>query len=173
VRGVVELHPLNPGPRNTLGILLLAQGDPAGALLSFDKGVELDPGSVWNSFWRPSALLLAGRAEEACAAFDRITEKGLRLAGLAMAYHSLGRDADSRRALDDLEACCAACDGYKIADVHAWRGDKDAALRWLERSRDQHDAGVTFLKYDPLMQRLRGDPRLAAFLASVRLPPDR
>jgi hypothetical protein len=77
------------------------------------------------------------------------------------------------RAPDDLEACCAAHDGYQIADVHAWRGDKDAALRWLERSRDRHDGGVTFLKYDPLMPRLRGDPRLAAYLASVRLPPER
>jgi serine/threonine-protein kinase len=171
IRKVNEVDPLNPGHWSGLGLYLLGQGDVAGAQQAFERVLQLDPGAVWSSFWHPTASLVAGRTEEARAAFDRNPSQGLRLTGLAMAQHTLGRKAEARRALDDLVKCCATFDAYQIADVYAWRGEADEALRWLETALVQHDGGITFIKYDPLLKKLRGDPRLAAFLVKLKLPP--
>ena len=43
--------------------------------------------------------------------------------------------------------------------------------RGLERARAQHDGGLTQLKTDPTLRRLRGDPRYAALLRKLNLPP--
>ena len=61
---------------------------------------------------------------------------------------------------------------YQIAQVYAWRGEKDRAFEWLERARAQRDAGLTILKVDPLVRGLRGDPRWGPLLKAVNLPAD-
>jgi hypothetical protein len=61
---------------------------------------------------------------------------------------------------------------FQIAMAHAWRGEKDSALQWLERARLQRDGGLTTLKLDPFMRSLRGDARYAEFLRKMNLPPD-
>ena len=40
---------------------------------------------------------------------------------------------------------------YQIADVYAYRGDKDQAFEWLERARRQRDAGLPGLRKDPYL----------------------
>ncbi len=57
---------------------------------------------------------------------------------------------------------------YRIAQVYALRGDAAHAVQWLERAPPQD---VLFLLGDPLILRLRDDPRLIAFCKTVGLPP--
>lgn len=59
---------------------------------------------------------------------------------------------------------------FQIAEAHAFLGETDAALDWLERAYRQHDAGLSMIKGDPLLRRLAGDPRHAALLRRLRLP---
>jgi hypothetical protein len=61
---------------------------------------------------------------------------------------------------------------YQIAEVYGWRGEKDLALTWLERSRVQRDGGFINVKIDPLLRNLRGDPRYAALLSRMHMPLD-
>jgi len=56
--------------------------------------------------------------------------------------------------------------------VYAWRGERDAAIEWLERAREQRDAGLTLLKVDTLLRNLHGDPRYLALLKKIGLPVD-
>lgn len=58
---------------------------------------------------------------------------------------------------------------FQIAEVHAWRGDKDQAFQWLERAYAQHDGGLSDLKFDPLLAGLRGDKRFAARVSKMGL----
>ena len=51
---------------------------------------------------------------------------------------------------------------YQIAEAYAWRGEKDKAFEWLERSYRQRDGGLSAIKYDPLLASIRGDPRYHA-----------
>jgi serine/threonine-protein kinase len=61
---------------------------------------------------------------------------------------------------------------YQIAEVYAWRGERDKAFEWLERAYAQGDGGFTFLRVDPLLHALPTDPRFAAFSRKMNLPPD-
>ena len=61
---------------------------------------------------------------------------------------------------------------YQIAEVYAWRGEKDKAFEWLQLSLDNHDTGLLSLLIDPLMQGLRQDAaRYNDVLAKVGLSP--
>ena len=48
---------------------------------------------------------------------------------------------------------------YNVAEVYAYRGDKDRAFEWLERARRQRDGGLGFMLCDPFLANLREDPR--------------
>lgn len=61
---------------------------------------------------------------------------------------------------------------FQIAQVHAVRGEADAAFAWLERARIQHDEGLEFVGIDLLFVSLHADPRWTAFLHKMNLPVD-
>ena len=59
---------------------------------------------------------------------------------------------------------------YQIAQIYAWRGEKDQAFAWLERCFPLHDAGLVRLPFDPAMDPLRKDPRFAALVTKMGFP---
>ena len=64
----------------------------------------------------------------------------------------------------------AADEAYQIAEIYAWRGEKDQAFMWLDRAYAQHDGGLIEVKADKLLASLRADARYAAFLRKMNLP---
>jgi hypothetical protein len=58
----------------------------------------------------------------------------------------------------------------EIADAYAYRGEANLAFAWLERAYRQKDAGLYLIKVDPILARLKGDPRYTAFLRKMNLP---
>jgi hypothetical protein len=92
------------------------------------------------------------------------------LNGESMSEYSLGHEKESRGALDELQRTYAGTAAYQIAQVRAWRGEKDPAFNWLDRAYSQRDAGLTLLIGDPLMDSLRGDARFTALLHKLQLP---
>ena len=48
----------------------------------------------------------------------------------------------------------------------------DRAFEWLESAYQHHDAGLSYLKYDPLLRKVRADARYAALLKKMNLPAD-
>jgi hypothetical protein len=61
---------------------------------------------------------------------------------------------------------------YQIAEVYAYRNDKDKAFEWLERAHRQRDAGLPGLRADTLLPNLHNDPRWNAFLRTMGLTDD-
>jgi TolB-like protein/DNA-binding winged helix-turn-helix (wHTH) protein/Tfp pilus assembly protein PilF len=57
---------------------------------------------------------------------------------------------------------------YLVAQAYALRGDHQGTMEWLERA-PAHD--LLFMLADPLVLRVRDDPRLLAFCKKVGLPP--
>ena len=93
-----------------------------------------------------------------------------RLEGRALAEHDLGHAKESQQALDELIAKWTFNWAYQIAQVYAWRGDKGKAFEWLDRAYTQDDWGLLQLKIDPLLAKVRDDPRYAALLKKMGLP---
>jgi len=94
----------------------------------------------------------------------------LKLAGKAMAYHSLGRQQASEAALKELITTHGSGAAYNVAEVYAYRGEADKALDWLERAYEQHDSGLTYLKTDWLLKGLHQNPRYIQLLEKMQLP---
>jgi len=78
--------------------------------------------------------LLDGKATEALATFQSIGLESFRDSGVAIAQHMLRNTQASQTALDTLIAQAATSGPYQIAEVYAWRGEKDLAFEWLERA---------------------------------------
>jgi hypothetical protein len=83
----------------------------------------------------------------------------------------LGHSGESQQALDELIAAFGHRAAYQIGEVYAWRGEKDRSLEWLQRAYMQREE-IQHLKVDPLLRKLRGDPRYVAPLKKINLPAD-
>jgi TolB-like protein/tetratricopeptide (TPR) repeat protein len=166
----LEADPLSVTTLRTVGDLQAASGDLRAAEATFRRGLDLAPTHARLLRGLGLVLLQAGRNQEALAIFDRHAVPWMRHLGLALAHHALGQEAESRRALEALVAEGAASSAYQVAQVHAFRGEREEAFAWLERAVRQRDSGIPYLKFDPLLAPLRADPRYQALLRMVNLP---
>ena len=108
------------------------------------------------------ALLLKGDAQGALAEIEQETSEIYKMIGLPMAYHALGRKADSDAALAALIAKSEKDGPYNIAYVYAYRGEADKAFAWLDKA-------VEYRRPRPRRDRdgepVRQDPRRPALAA--------
>jgi len=167
-----ELDPLSAEAQFVLGAVYLGTGQYGLAEAAATRALGISPEFGRAARTLGFALLLQQRFPEARAAFHRSSNPLFVVLGDALVEHSIGHAAESRRALEAMLAIPDVQQGgcYQLAQAHAWRGELDRAFEWLERAAAQHDGGITFLKYDPLLRNLRADPRFAALLRKLKLP---
>jgi tetratricopeptide (TPR) repeat protein len=132
----------------------------------------------WNvTVWRASGhyylgrtLLLEGKLDAALAESQlEAPDSGLD-SGLAEVYFAMGRKAESNAALARLTTARSSDAAFQIAEAHAYRGEPDEALAWLDRAYRQKDIELYWIKCDPLFRKLEGDPRYNALLHKMNLP---
>ena len=92
--------------------------------------------------------------------------------GLAMAYHALGRNAESDQALAALIGKYEKDAPYNIAYVYAFRGEPDKAFEWLGRAVEYDDGGLAEILIEPLFANVHGDPRWVPFLRKIGKAPE-
>jgi TolB-like protein/Tfp pilus assembly protein PilF len=169
-RKAIELDPLSSGPRMMLARYLAVIGDMPGAFESIQRALEISPDSIWALEGLGELQMLTGKPTEALATFQKSDIEAFRLLGTVVAEHTLNKPKESQLALDALIAKHAGDSAYQIADAYAWRGERDKAFEWLDRSFAQRDNGLLIIKWDGLITSLRDDPRYAALLRKMHLP---
>jgi TolB-like protein len=164
--------PLDPNMLNTMGAALCAAGRIAECLQVRLTLLQLYPefGGVNRSIGMTYMYL--GRLEEALKSMQAEPDMDLKLSGLSLIYWAMGRHSDSYAALESLTARSGATIPYNIATVHAFRGEVEDAFNWLEKAYRAHDYGMLSLNSDPLLARLRNDPRFHQLLIRMRLYKD-
>jgi TolB-like protein/Tfp pilus assembly protein PilF len=171
-RKASELDPLNATIWRGLAWMYWNGGklDVADELMN--RAHEIAPDSEFP-WLRAGIRLLGGKASAALEWYSRESHEDLRLMGTAMAQHDMGRVAESQQALDDLVAKFRHSEPYEIADVYAWRGEADRAFDWLDRAYAERDTSLAwYVKDDPYLNKIRGDPRHGALLKKMNLPVD-
>ena len=171
-RKAVDLDPVNPQARAFLAFNLAATKRFAEARAEYPRVVELNPAAPWAHAGLGLACLLEGKFEEAVAATDGEAGEWARLLIVACARWGAKKIPEADAALATLTKDFPETAAYQIAEVHAYRGDKDKAFEWLERARRQHDGGLPSLRKDPLLTNLYDDPRWNAFLRTMGLADD-
>lgn len=132
------------------------------------RALEISPENEYARFFLGVTALLEKNPKQALSGLEPATTVFGRTI-LALAEHDLGHETESLQALDELIAKGGQT-AYMVASVYAWRGEQDRAFEWLDRAYVQHDTQIARLKTDPLVAKLRGDPRYTAMLKKLNLP---
>jgi len=114
-------------------------------------------------------LLAQGRKDEALEEYLREPSEENRLWGLTEAYYALGRKADSDTALTSYIDKYHETRPFSIACLHAYRGERDPAFEWLDRAFASRARELAWIKVEPDLRGLRGDPRWQHLLQKMRL----
>jgi adenylate cyclase len=171
-RRAVDLDPVNAQARTFLAFNLAATKRFAEARAEFPRVVELNSAAPWAHAGLGLAYLLENKFEEAATEAQADAADWTRLLIVSCARWAQKRMTESDAALAELTADDSGTAAYQIAEVYAYRGDKDRAFEWLERARRQRDPGLASLRKDPLMVNIQKDPRWNAFLRMMGLADD-
>ena len=168
-RRAVGLDPLNVPINRNLGLYCLASGalDEAGAAL--DRALLLNAQGGLTHTWKALVELARGSKDGALAEAEKEVSEIFRLVGTAVVRFSRGEKEASDAALGELVARHGPDSPYQVAEVHGARGEADKAFEWLERAFAFRDPGLSYLKIDPFLKGLHGDPRWQVLLEKMRL----
>ncbi len=172
VQRAAELDPLSPTIHFNLGVQTFYAGRYDDAAAAVKKALELNPNYPRAHSLLGRVHLAQGRTEEALAEMEMEKDPLRRRFGHALAYHAAGRKKEAAAALAELIKENQAVAAFAIASVLAFRGEADRAFQWLDRAYQQRDSGLAETKGNPELKSLEHDPRYAAFLKKMRLPPD-
>lgn len=135
------------------------------------------PGFLWAPFWLACNYALLGRSDQAIGLARRALD--------AAAWHSIGRGYagavfgaagapdDAReilRSFDMIERDGGYVDPFNLALVHAGLGERDEALRQLERCATEGSVQNWIMAPEPFFDSLRHEPRFREVLRRLNLP---
>ena len=169
---IVRRDPVNVTALNNLGYIQRLAGRYEEAIASDRTVLSLSPGRGSTHYLLAVALLMKGDGSGALAEIEQETSELWRMIGLPMAYHALGRNADSDTALAALSTKYAKDAPSNIAAVHAFRGQADEAFRWLDKAVEYKDGGLSEIVTDNLFVNLHSDPRWLPFLRKLGRSPE-
>jgi TolB-like protein/Tfp pilus assembly protein PilF len=168
-RQAVARDPVAALPRSLLALSYMYSAQLDEAEREIRATLEISPDFSFGRYLLGVILLLKGQG---AAALEVALEHSNDLWGLALlplAYHAVGQIEASDAALQKLIEMNEGRSAYQIAEVYAFRGDKEMAFNWLNRAYAQRDPGVTNLTVDPLVVNLRDDPRFTTMLRKLKL----
>ena len=165
-----ELDPLSAAAWLVLSWNLTDNRQFAAAHEALRRGLEIQPESPILLASLGSLELDEGNATESLATYRQVSDEEVRLFGVARAEHMLGHAKESQQALDQFIARGGEAKAYDIAEIYAWRGEKDKAFEWLDRAYQQRSSDLYSFRNNPLFASLRGDARFAAMLRKMNLP---
>jgi TolB-like protein/Tfp pilus assembly protein PilF len=166
----IALDPLNPDSHQNGAYIRYMMGDLNAAERGFRRSIEISPTFESNHRMIGEILLQRHEPEAALQEMEAESESSRDL-GLALVYFALGRRAESDRALAHIERAVPGVGELNVALVYAYRGELDQAFQWLDRAVASRDINLGHrLKYDPIFDRLRGEPRYKELLRNMNLP---
>ena len=169
----VELDPVSPIGRTDVATVYMTERRYDEAIAQLRHTLEIDPDFYWAHRQLGLALELKGAPTEAVVEYQRASELNDDPRNLAFVGHanaSMGKQEEAREILAKLTEIARTryVSGYSFAVIHLALGEKDQALDWLEKdAREQTGFEVNFIKVDPYLDPLRGDPRFEALMAKV------
>jgi TolB-like protein/Tfp pilus assembly protein PilF len=175
-RRAVELDPLSPIINADLGTTFYYAQRYDESAAQLRKTLELDPTFFYAHFNLGIALQAKGDLPGAIAEYEKAKQVGdnpyvSTLCQQAKA-HAGNKDA-ALRMLSDLDKMSQHREvvGYLRTLLYLSLNNKGEALRWLEQDFKERDgSNICWIKVDPLLDSLQGDPRFEALVQKVVAP---
>ena len=172
----VELDPLSPVINTDFGTTFYYAHRYDESARQLRKTLEIDPTFFYAHFNLGIALQAAGDLSGAIAEYEKAKQLSdntyvSMLCAQAKAYAG---DKDAAvRMLSDLDKISQQREvvGYLRALLYLSLNNKDEALRWLEQGFEERDgSNISWIKVDPLLDPLHGDPRFESLVQKVVAP---
>jgi TolB-like protein/Tfp pilus assembly protein PilF len=158
--------------RNQAFVYLFArQYDKTLKFVEATRAMGLEPPG-WN-FFMAGAYTGKGQYKAAIDLFLKAQKSPHTLGHLGNAYALAGENQAALKTIAELEdgLRTQSIGAYEIALVYAGLGDKKNALVWLKKAYDAHDVGLLYIKIDPGLDPLRGEPEFQDLIRRVGLTP--
>src|SRR3989441_1291396 len=140
------------------------------------KALEIDPTSFYAHYNLGIVLQLTGDLRGAIAEYEKAKQLGDNplVSALCASAKALAGDKNAAlRMLSDFDELSRHREvvGYCRALLYLSLNNKDEALRWLEQGLKERDgSNICWIKVDPLLDSLHGDPRFEAVVQKVVAP---
>jgi TolB-like protein/class 3 adenylate cyclase/Flp pilus assembly protein TadD len=172
VEYLVARDPVNVMGYDGLGHAYRVAGRLDDALAQYRTVLKLSPGFGSEHYFLGEVLLLKGDTRAALAEIQQEPVESYRRLGLSMAYHALGRKAESDAALDEVIRKHEQTMAFNIAYALAWRGEADRAFEWLHKADTYRDLGLGLIARHPMLVSLHADPRWLPLLRRLGKAPE-
>ncbi len=171
-----ELDPLSLIINSLLGFAFDAAGKSDEAIAQLRKTIEIDPNFSNAHGYLGNVLEHRGQLKGAIVEYEKSNALGadpVYSAQLARAYFLVGRKAEAQQLWDKLKSLSERqyVPAYSMAVVQLTFGNKDEAIRLLEKSYEDHapfdSADLGWILVDHRLDSLRSDPRFKALVQKV------
>ena len=165
-----EVEPLNVRTSALEAQFLTYAGRNDEAIERLQAVLELDRDYWFANQFLTSALIEKGRYDEAIAAGEKgravYPENTRNISFIAYALARSGRTAEARARLSEMLAQRELhfVPPFSIAMVYAGLGEKDEAIKWLQRGIVDRDPRMVFIYCEPKLTPLHGTPEFEALL---------
>src|SRR5881398_3496155 len=173
LKRALQLDPLSVIINADVGTVLTSARRYDEAIEQLRKTLEMDPSFYYAHYHLGEALEMKGLNEDAVAEYQRaiaLNDDPVPQALLGHLYAKLGRKDEARRILQRLRDSPKEryVTPYLFAMIHLGLGEKDRAIDFLEKTYEDRDGySIAFIKVDPFLDPLHGDPRFEALVQKV------
>jgi TolB-like protein/Tfp pilus assembly protein PilF len=178
IKRALELDPLSVIINADVGTILCVAGKYDNAIEQLRKTLEMAPDFYYAHWNLGQALELKGRDEEAITEYKRasaLNDDPLPLALLGRLYAKTGRKDEAQKLLVRLQEMAKDryVSPYDFAVIRMGLGQNGEAIRLLEQAYSDHNGfDIAYIKTDPLLYPLRGEPGFQALVAKVFAPKE-
>ncbi len=175
-RRALELDPLSIVINADVGTVLTNARRYDQAIDQLRKAVEMDPGFYYAHWTLGDALELKGHNAEAIAEYKKaiaLNDDPLPPALLGHLYAKIGRKNEALAILKQVRELRESSkqryvSPFNLALIHIGLDQKDEAIQLLEETYEERDGyNTAFIKVEPMLDPLRGDPRFEALVQKV------
>ena len=165
----VESNPLSLSTLVALGNRYVAVGRHVEARTLYERVLALNPEYPGTRVKIAGTYLYEGRPEEALAKLTGLPNGAGFRQIKAAALFDMGEIQKAQMTLDDIIESPSKDGPLPVALLYAWRGENDEAFEWLEMALEQRIPTLSYILINPVLSRLKDDPRFPIFLEKMDL----
>jgi tetratricopeptide (TPR) repeat protein len=174
-RAAIDLDPASVAIRRSLGWLQYYARQYEAALDNLRRALAMDPTAEETHRLLGLVYMEQELHDEAAASFKESIalsqNQALAIAGLGQVAARRGRQDEARAILQAVHdrARSRYVSPVALTKLYTAIGDANSAFEWLEQAHRERRGWLAYLKVEPALDPLRGDPRFRSFVERMRL----